>query len=56
VRADTAVECYVLDRDALDALRAVEPAIQITLLVNLARILAARADSLRAELALRERL
>ena len=56
VRADTAVECYVLVRDALDALRAVEPAIQITLLVHLARILAARAESLRAELALRERL
>jgi hypothetical protein len=35
---------------------AADPAIQITVLVNLARILAARVDSLRAKVVLRERL
>jgi glutaminase len=56
VRADTEVECYVLGRAELDGLQAVDPTAQVTLLVNLARMLAGRADAMRAELAVRDAL
>jgi glutaminase len=51
VRADTAVECYVLTKQAFDALIEINPAARLGLLENMLRSVAALATSLTNEVA-----
>ena len=51
VRADTAVECYVLPRQAFAALAETSPTVRLIMVENMLRRLAATATSLTAEVA-----
>jgi len=51
VRADTAVECYVLSREAFDLLATAQPAARLTILENILRQLAGTAAQLTREVA-----
>jgi glutaminase len=54
VRADTAVECHELPRSSVERLAEIAPDARTALVLNLARILAGRVDSMRSEIALRD--